>query len=201
MRTHPDAGDRDAVLFAFGEACPRPSDAEVAAWAERHPELAEAIRDHAEALHAVGDDDLEPSPALLLRGRGRALDILATARARAGATAPSVRFADLMAAAGVDLPRLSRTLDIGRAPLVDVVQGRMRLPAPRALVAAFARGLGTSLDVVAAAMASAAASPQMGPAKATNVPSAKPRSFAAIVRADASMTEERKAYWLSVAED
>src|SRR4051794_9861937 len=39
--------DRDAVLFAFHEACPRPTAEQIIDWTSRYPHFAEDIRDHA----------------------------------------------------------------------------------------------------------------------------------------------------------
>lgn len=41
------AGERDDILIAFAEACPKPSAAQIIEWCERYPSLAEDIRDHA----------------------------------------------------------------------------------------------------------------------------------------------------------
>lgn len=192
---------RDEVLVAFHQKCPRPTAADVAAWADRHPALADDIRAHAEALLAgIQDRDLrpEPSPALLERTRARALDAVAAARAGAVAAAAAPRLADMMAAAGTDVPKLALALALalGRAPLVDLVQGRVRLPAPAALLDALAGALrATAADVDGATRRAA---PRMGPAKAKRAPSASRRPFADIVRDDPTMTAEQKRRWLTL---
>ncbi len=193
---------RDDVLAAFHAACPRPTGDDIEVWIERHPDLADDIRDHAEAvLASIQDGHLRPKPseALLARTRSAALEVLASARARARATAPTPGLEGLLAAAGVDVPGLARTLRLGRAPIVDLVQGRVVLPAPVALLAALADALRTTVAVVDAA--TLAAAPRMGPAKAEGAPSAPRRRFADIVRDDPTMAETDKDAWLGLLED
>lgn len=139
-----------------------------------------------------------PSPALLERRRERTLAALAAARAgSAGRAAAATGFAGLLTAAGTSIPRLARDFGLGRAALTDLVQGRMTVPMPKRLVRALAGALATTADVVAEAARLAAASPQMGRARAHGSPAAAPRSFVEIVRDDPSMTPERKAFWLA----
>lgn len=189
---------RDEILVAFHAACPRPTADDIAAWIGRHPDLADDLRAHAEALLAdVQDEHLRPEPSdgLVERTRTTALDALASARARATEAKTALQFSDLMASAGTDVPRLARLLDLGRAPLVDLVQGRVVLPAPAALLAALADALRTTVAAVDAA--TRAATPRMGPAKAEGSPSAPRRAFADIVRDDMTMPQASKARWLA----
>ena len=193
---------RDDVLVAFHAACPRPTADDIGAWIDRHPDLADDIRDHAEAvLASIQDGHLrpEPSEALLARTRSTAMEVLESARARARAAAPSFGFEGLLAAAGTDVPGLARTLRLGRAPIVDLVQGRVALPAPVALLAVLADALRTTVAVVDAA--TRGATPRMGPAKAEGTPSAPRRRFADIVRDDPTMTQESKDLWLGLLEN
>ena len=83
-----------------------------------------------------------------------------------------------------------------RAPLVDLVQGRVRLPAPPRLLDALADALTTTVNVVRAAAEVANAAPQMGSAKAQVPPSAACGAFADIVRDDPTMKPGQKAPWL-----
>lgn len=193
---------RDEALAAFHRACPRPTAADIAAWVDRHPDHADEIRAHAEALLAgIQDRHLRPEPSdgLLARTQASALGALESARARAAKVETSPRLEALMSAAATDVPRLARALGLGRAPLVDLVQGRVVLPAPVALLAALADALRTTVAAVDAA--TRAAAPRMGPAKAGAGPSAPRRRFADIVRDDPTMTEADKNAWLNLIED
>ena len=190
---------RDAVLLAFQTQCPRPKAGEIAEWALLHPGFADDIREHAELmLEAVqrGPEAAEPSAALMERARTRALDAAAAARERSAAPASAISFADLMAAAETGIPRLARQLDIGRAVLTDLVQGRMRLPLKKRLAAALADQLRTTTEAVRGAASLAASSPSMGQAKARGAPAASPRSFEEIVREDPTMSAAGKSHWL-----
>lgn len=193
---------RDDVLVAFHAACPRPAAEHLATWIDRHPDLADDIRDHAEALLAAAQDRHlrpEPSEALLARTRSAAVDALEAARARATATVSAPGLEGLMASASTDVPRLARDLRLGRAPVVDLVQGRVVMPAPAALLAALADALRTTVAVVDAA--TRATPPRMGPAKAERTPSAPRRAFADIVRDDPTMPEADKRLWSTLLRD
>lgn len=192
---------RDDVLVAFHAAHPRPTADHVADWTARHPDCADDLREHAEAMLAgIQEAGLrpEPSQALLARTRGAALDALEAARARAAAPAPAVTLPDLLAAADTDVPRLARALGFGRAPLVDLFQGRVVTPVPAALLAALADALRTTLEAVDAA--TRAAAPRVGLAKAEAAPSAPRRPFADILRDDPSTPPDVKARWLALLE-
>ncbi len=193
---------RDDVLVAFHAACPRPTAEDLALWVDRHPDLADDLRDHAEALLAAAQDRHlrpEPSEALLARTRSAALGALEAARAKAAATVSASGLEGLMASAGTDLPRLARALRLGRAPVVDLVQGRVVLPVPAALLAALADALRTTVAAVDAA--TRAATPRMGSAKAEGTPSAPRLAFADIVRDDPTMPEANKRLWSTLLQD
>jgi hypothetical protein len=74
--------DRDEVLFAFHEACARPTVKQIIEWASRYPQFADDIRAHA----AVSRDwearkDLsyeKPSESMLTQAYSRALGIVAS---------------------------------------------------------------------------------------------------------------------------
>ena len=193
---------RDDVLVAFHAACPRPTAEELATWIDRHPDLADDLRDHAEALLAAAQERHlrpEPSEALLARTRSAALGALEAVRARTAATVSVPGLEGLMTSAGTDVPRLARALRLGRAPVVDLIQGRIVLPAPAALLAAVDAALRTTVAAVDAA--SRAATPRMGPAKAEGTPSAPRRAFADIVRDDPTMPEADKRLWSTLLQD
>ncbi len=94
------------------------------------------------------------------------------------------------------MPKLARALGLGRAPLVDLVQGRVVTPAPAALLAALADALRTTVAAVDAA--TRAATPRMGTPKAEAAPSAPRRPFADILRDDPTTPAESKARWLDL---
>ncbi|RYB02140.1 hypothetical protein [Lichenibacterium ramalinae] len=193
---------RDDVIAAFHRACSRPTAADIASWIERHPDHADDIRTHAEALLAgIQDRHLRPetSDGLLARTQASALGALESARARATKVEASPGLEALMSAAATDVPRVARALGLGRAPLVDLVQGRVVMPAPVALLAALADALRTTVAAVDAA--TRAAAPRMGPAKAEGGPSAPRRRFADIVRDDPTMATASKDLWLTLLED
>ena len=150
--------DRDAILFSFHEACPRPSAGDVATWADRHPLLADDIRGHAEATLAVIQDAHlapEPTPDLIDRTRRTAVAALQQARTLALRPTPVKDLSTLIAEAGTDVPRLARALGLGRAPLVDLVKGRVRLPVASAALLPIAEELQVSVETLASAVASA----------------------------------------------
>jgi len=193
---------RDEILVDFHRDCPRPTDEDISVWVERHPDLADDIRVHAEALLAgIQERHLRPEPSegLLERTRSTALDALEAARTKAVQSEPVPGLEGLMISAGTDVPRLARVLNLGRAPIVDLVQGRVVLPAPVALLAALADALRTTVAIVDAA--TRAATPRMGPAKADGSPSALRRPFADIVREDPTMPQASKDLWLTLLED
>ena len=193
---------RDEVLVAFHRTCSRPTAADIASWIERHPDHADDVRTHAEALLAgIQDRRLRPEPSdgLLARTQASALSALEAARARAAKIEAPPGLEALMSAAATDVPRVARALGLGRAPLVDLVQGRVVLPAPVALLAALADALRTTVAAVDAA--TRAAAPRMGPAKAEGGPSAPRRRFADIVRDDPTMAQASRDLWLTLLED
>lgn len=191
-----DDRERVNAIVAFHEACPCPTPDEVAAWAARFPRWADDLRFHADAaLDEARElrDGLEPSAELLMRTRTVALEILAAASGRAAGARP-LSLDGLAKRAGIDLPALARALSIGRALLVDLFQGRIAAPVPKALLSALADALRTSMDAVAAAVENA--QPRMGRAKAFSAPSARRRDLADAVRDDPGMTPGQKASWL-----
>ena len=79
----------DDVLVAFHAACPRPTAEDLALWVDRHPDLADDLRDHAEALLAAAQNHFEH---LMLAHADRMyLRAQATARAPEGLAAVFLR--------------------------------------------------------------------------------------------------------------
>lgn len=196
-----DIDQDDPVIEAFIAACPRPTAQDIIEWIERYPDRADDIRDAAEialSLDAQYDANRVPSPELLKR-----IDEMCDAtfgQYWAEAQAERVKtatFRSLMADSGKGLPAVARELDIGRAALTDLVQGRMTVPLPARFAAALAEAFFTTAEVIAAAAGRAVAHPHMGRAKANAAPNGRQRTFADIVRDDPTMSAERKAFWLA----
>jgi len=92
MSKHNIAEERDDVLFAFHQACERPTAEQIIEWASRYPQFAEDIRAHAavsrdwdacEGLPAAEADEV-----MLARGYSNALNALYSAEIEAEASAP-----------------------------------------------------------------------------------------------------------------
>jgi hypothetical protein len=133
--------DRDEVLFAFHQECPRPTSEQIIAWTSRFPQLAEDIRAHAavawdwathEAPLVEHLDEI-----LFARGYSQALNIIFNAEnsvTQAQTAASCETFQQMLTAAGKDVPSLARELDIGRSVLADVFNGWMLAPVRSRLV-------------------------------------------------------------------
>lgn len=193
---------RDEVLFAFHQQCERPTAEQIIRWTSRYPEFAGDIREHAairmewNAMDA--HEALEPSEALVARGRSRALNAVHTAQAAAkveSEVSDETSFEALLAARGTNVPQLARDIDIERSVLADVVTGRVRPPLGNRLQQALSDALRTTASMVNAALGHACAHPRLGQAKASHAPSVTSRSYEETIQASA-MSPERKAYWL-----
>ena len=113
MTARPQTPDRDEVLFAFHEACSRPTAQQIIDWTSRYPQFADDIRAHA----AVARDwdtrrELaaeEPSETELARAYSRAINALyeADTKAATSATAPQT-FQDILAARGTNARALAQ---------------------------------------------------------------------------------------------
>ncbi len=197
---------RDDVLFAFHEACPRPTVEQIIDWTRRYPQFADDIRTHA----AVARDwdarnELpveEPSETMLARAYSRGLNALYKADAEqtvAGTDAGAQSFQEILAARGMDVPTLATEIGgavgIHRSVVADMVNGGMHGPvAPRFLDAAMC-ALSVTADRFYAALEKALAAPRLGYAKARTTPRVNPRSYEEIIH-DSEMTPEQIRYWL-----
>ena len=82
--------ERDEVLFAFHQACERPTAEQIITWIERYPQFAEDIRVHA----AIGRDSRAGAPAaeadetMFARAYSNALNALYQAEIEASSAAP-----------------------------------------------------------------------------------------------------------------
>lgn len=193
---------RDEVLFAFHQQCERPTAEQITRWTNRYPEFAEDIREHAAIRmewNAMDDREaLEPSEALMARGRSRALNAVHNAQEAAkteSEVSDETSFEALLAARGANVPQLARDIDIERSVLADVVTGRVCPPLGNRLLQALSVALHTTISKVNAAVDHACAHPRLGHAKASHAPSVAARSYEETIQASA-MSSERKAYWL-----
>lgn len=193
--------ERDDVLFAFHQTCDNPSAEQVSEWTHRYPQYADDIREHAalRAQWASDSDghDAEPDESMLARGRSHALNLLHSARQEAAAQNVSEKtWAQALSAAGFDIPRLARYINIDRMVLAELNAGRMRLPLGRRLTDALTDVLGMSAAWLERVVSDLLAGPRrLGHAKADEAPTINTRSYTEVIHAS-SMSETEKRYWL-----
>jgi hypothetical protein len=195
--------ERDEVLFALHQTCDNPTAEQVAEWTKRYPQFADDIRAHAavRAEWAADSDehDDQPDESMLARGRSHALNLLHSARQESGA-AQSISeksWPQAVSAAGFDIPRLARCINIDRMVLAELNAGRMRLPLGRRLAVALTDALGVSIAWLEHAISDLLAGPRrLGHAKADEQPVINTRSYAEIIRAS-PMSDDDKHYWLA----
>jgi hypothetical protein len=194
---------RDEVLFAFHQACERPTTEQILDWTRKYPQFADDIRAHAAVARdwaaMEGQPVEQPDDTLLARGFSRVLDALYNAEAAVKtptpAAMPQASFHQLMTAQRKDVRALARELDIERGVIADLMSGRMRAPAGKRFANAVGVALSISPEVFEQAHLAALAAPRIGFAKAEQAPTAVARSYADIIR-DSGMSPERKRYWL-----
>jgi hypothetical protein len=195
--------DRDEVLFAFHEACSRPTADDIITWTHRFPQFADDIRAHAAASrdHAAREGFAVPEPdeTMLARGFSIALNALHNAEEAARSTdqsSSSVQsFYQMAAARSTDVPQLARDLDIDRSVLAALFNGWMTPPIGRRLVNTLVAALLITRDAFDRALQAALRAPRLGYAKAQQAPTIIPRSYAEIIR-DSSMPPERQRFWV-----
>src|SRR5580704_5025339 len=157
MTDHTQTPGRDDVLFAFHEACPRPTVEQLIDWTTRYPQFADDIRAHAAVARdwaaREGLPSEEPNETMLARAYSRALNALykADAEAKPAAEADAAQsFQDIIAARGTSVAALQRevggTVGIGRGVLADLVNGAMRGPVGQRFLDAFCRALAITHD-------------------------------------------------------
>ena len=205
MTARPQAPDRDEVLFAFHQACPRPTAEEIIDWISRYPQFADDIRAHA----AVARDwdarrelpaEEEPSETELARAYSRALNALYEADAKAAINpATAQTFQDILAERGTNARAVTQevggTVGISRSVIADLMGGRMRGPVGRRFLDAVCRALAITHAVFSGAIEMALGRPQPLLAKAASTPTVNARSFEEVIR-DSGMTEDQIRYWL-----
>ena len=193
--------ERDEVLFAFHQSCDNPTAAQVAEWTARYPQFADDIRAHAavraEWASEPQESEFEPDESMLARGRSHALNLLHTAQQEATRqTVPKLTWPQAVSAAGFDIPRLARCINIDRMVLQELNAGRMRLPLGRRLVDALTDVMSVTAAWLDRAVADLLAKPRrLGHAKADEQPTINARTYEEIIRAS-PMSDSEKKYWL-----
>jgi hypothetical protein len=194
--------DRDEVLFAFHQACERPTAEQIIAWADRYPQFADDIRSHAAVsrdwsasadLPAVDADET-----MLARAYSNALNALYQAEIDASSAAvpqTAKTFHDILKERGKEVYQIAGELDIARSVLADLFNGWMLAPVRKRIVDAVISSLKITRAAFDEALALALQRPQMDYAKASGTPTITPRTCDEIVR-DSNMSAERKRYWL-----
>ncbi|MFG1240331.1 hypothetical protein V5F63_24415 [Xanthobacter autotrophicus DSM 597] len=194
--------ERDEVLFAFHQTCDNPTAEQVNEWTRRYPQYTDDIREHAAVRAQWAADSQEhnaqPDESLLARGRSQALNLLHSARQESAAAqnVSEKTWPQAVSAAGFDIPRLARCINIDRMVLAELNAGRMRLPLGRRLSDALTDVLGISTAWLERAVSDLLAGPRrLGHAKADEAPTINTRSYAEVIRAS-PMSDDDKRYWL-----
>lgn len=205
MTNRSQTPSRDDVLFAFHEACPRPTVEQIIDWTSRYPQFADDIRAHAAVARdwaaREGLPAEEPSETMLARAYSRALNALykADAETKPAEADATQSFQDIIAARGTSVAALARevggTVGIGRSVLADLVNGAMRRPIGQRFLDAVCRAIAITHDRFYAALEKALAAPRVGLAKAGTAPTVNARSYEEVIR-DSDMTPEQIRYWL-----
>lgn len=206
MTKHNQLESRDEVLFAFQQACERPTAEQIIDWTARFPQFADDIRAHAAiARDWAASEGLPveaPDESTLSRGFSRVLNALynaQTASTSANSSLSAQSFQQMMLNCGTDVPTLARELGIARSVLADMCNGGMLPPVGRPLVNALVAKMAITPDFIDGALHQALASPHVGHAKAQGAPVVIPRKYEDIVR-DSGMSAERIKFWLGEGE-
>lgn len=203
MTTKIDSNDRDSVLYAFHEECPRPKAEQIMDWVRRYPEFADDIRSHAsvalELATQINKEEQQLDESLLMRGRSEALNALYDAdhpvEPLREAGPCGLNFQKILQNAGTDVPHLARELDVGRSVLADLVNGWVLPPICKRLMEALMNRLAISRDQFESAHKMALSNPYLGHAKADRAPEVIPRPCSQVIL-ESSMPSDRKSYWL-----
>lgn len=207
MTDRKQIADRDEVLFAFHQACIRPTVEDIIEWTERYPQFADDIRAHASVSRdwdaRIDFYSEKPSETMLTRAFSRALNALYNADIEAvstGNTSASQSFHQILSACGKDVPTLTREIscDIGiaRSVLADLVNGLIRPPVGTRFLSAVIGALSITSDAFYTALQTALNAPRLGQAKANTTPTTViARSYEDVIRSS-GMTPEQIRYWL-----
>ena len=203
MKNQNKTEERDEVLFAFQQACSRPTVEEIIQWTESYPQFAEDIRAHAAVAREWADGEGEvvagPDESLLANAYSRALNVVYKAETTAvPSSAPSAArtFQEIMAARGTTVRQLASAVGIKRGIIADLVTGRMSGPIRLIFIGAVSSALNIARDVFDDAHRRALAAPILGPAKADHAPTIVVRAYEEIIRTCDELTDEEKLHWL-----
>ena len=196
---------RDDVLFAFDQACPRPTSEQIIDWISRFPQFADDIRAHAAVARDWAARETfapqEPTETMLARAYSRALNALykADTATKPAEVGPVQSFQDIMAARRTTVPALARevggAVGIRRSVIADLVNGGMRGPVSRRFLDAVTGVLAITRDRFYVALEKALAAPRPGLAKAESAPIVKARSYEEVITSS-GMTADQIRYWL-----
>lgn len=189
----------DEVLYAFDQACPRPSAADIIEWCGRYPEFADDIREFAAVSRDIsardGDAEEVADISLLNRAFSQVLNLIYEAEHAPASTEQAESFQQLMQNTQTDVPSLAREMNIERSVLADLVGGRICPPVGRRFGATLTRLLSVAQDRVDAAIEIALRGGGAVHAKSKCAPTSQARPYADVIRSS-SMSEDRKRYWL-----
>jgi hypothetical protein len=201
MSQHKRKEERDEVLFAFHQACERPTAEQIIAWIDRYPQFADDIRAHA----AISRDwaaaehlpAAEPDETMLARAYSNALNALYEAAIKASPAPMQAanNFHEMLHERGKEVFELAGEMDIARGVLADLFNGWMLGPIRRRIIEAVTASLAITRAAFDCALEFALKNPRLGHAKADNAPTVTPRPCDEIIR-DSNMLLERKRYWL-----
>ncbi len=194
--------ERDEVLFAFHQACERPTTEQIIAWIDRYPQFADDIRAHAVISRdwAAGESlpAAEADETMLARAYSNALNALYEAEIKASPSAPvqaAKNFHEMLNERAKEVFQLAGELDIARGVLADLFNGWMLAPIRKRLIDAVTFSLAITRPAFDYALTYALQNPRLGHAKADNAPIVTPRACDEII-CDSNMSPERKRYWL-----
>jgi hypothetical protein len=202
MNQHKRKEDRDEVLFAFHQACGRPTAEQIIAWTERYPQFADDIRLHAAISRdwaaSEGLPVAEADETMLSRAYSNALNALYDAEVKATSPAPvqaAKSFHEILKEHEKEVFQLAAEVDIARGVLADLFNGWMLSPVRTRLVDAVTSSLSMTRAAFDSALTFALQNPRLGHAKADSAPTVTARPCDHIIR-DSNMSPDRKRYWL-----
>lgn len=200
MTNKNEYADRDDVLFAFHQECPRPTADDISAWVRRYPQFAEDIRIHAGIARDMADEEensMEVPEAVFRSGYSRALSTLySAALENADSESDTYQsFEAVLEARGKTIPALAKEIDIRRSIIADLFGGRVSPPLSKRMTEALQHSLAISAKKVLELLQHALDQPKLGMAKATKISAVVARPFEEVIRTS-GMPEEKIRYWL-----
>lgn len=202
MSAQDNAPDRDEVLFAFHEACTKPTASDIIEWTRKYPQFADDIRAHAAVARgwaANSEVCEEPlSDLFLARARSRALNAMYLAENRESVVEGSESaqsFHEMAVAKNKSVPTLARQLKIKRSIVADLFDGYIEPPIGAPLKESIVDALGISPGVFDMALRTQLNSPSFGYAKSQSPPTVKRRSYREVILSS-GMTSEEIRFWL-----